>query len=107
MVAGSKYKLVAGLAPCMREGGAGFYAYARQEWTGGGWVWGWSSETTPGGRWGRRLTGKGEGEAGGGCCRWRWGTGQLQEEEEGRSSNSLGATGEAEAARRAAGESLL
>ena len=36
MVAGTRYKLVADLASCMKKGGAGFYA--RQGWACGGHV---------------------------------------------------------------------
>ena len=44
-VAGTRYKLVADLAFCVKKDDAGFYA--RQGWTGGGEVWGWSSRVTP------------------------------------------------------------
>ena len=45
MVAGTRYKLVADLASCMREGGAGFYA--RQRWAGGGGIREWCPSVAP------------------------------------------------------------
>ena len=48
MVVGSKYRLVADLASCMRKGGTGFYA--RQGWASGGGVYEWSFEITYGGQ---------------------------------------------------------
>ena len=66
MVAGPGYRLVADLAPCIKKGGAGFCA--RQGWTGGGGVWGWSTRATFGGSdrgegWRQVAEGASRGEA--------------------------------------------
>jgi hypothetical protein len=42
LVAGPRFELRADLAPCMKRGGAGFYA--RQGWSGVGGIWSWRSE---------------------------------------------------------------